>query len=147
MPGFEAPVNLMYSARNRSAICRIPVLLQQSQGQAGRVPRSGSDRQPVPGVRRNAHGGTRRDQAEIEPPAPIDEDLYEIHDDRKKLIKQVPGSLTEAMDALEKDHEFLLAGDVFTPDVLDTWVGIKRKDVAAVNLRPHPYEFFMYYDA
>ena len=83
----------------------------------------------------------------IEPPAPIDEDLYEIHDERKKLIKQVPGSLTEALDALEKDHEFLLAGDVFTPDVLDTWISMKRKDVAAVGLRPHPYEFFLYYDS
>jgi glutamine synthetase len=86
-------------------------------------------------------------QRKIEPPAPIDEDLYEIHDDRKNLIKQVPGSLPEALDALEKDHEFLLAGDVFTPDVLDTWVGLKRKEVAAVTLRPHPYEFFLYYDA
>jgi glutamine synthetase len=83
----------------------------------------------------------------IEPPAPIDEDLYEIHDDRKKLIKQVPGSLAESLDALEADQDFLLAGDVFTQDVLDAWLGLKRKDVAAVNLRPHPYEFFMYYDA
>jgi glutamine synthetase len=59
----------------------------------------------------------------------------------------VPGSLPDALDALENDHEFLLKGDVFTQDVLDTWLSMKRKDVSAVNLRPHPYEFFMYYDA
>jgi glutamine synthetase len=84
----------------------------------------------------------------IEPPKPIDEDLYELHDDRKATIKTVPGSLSEALDALEKDHAFLLEGDVFTPDVIDTWISMKRtKDVAPVSLRPHPYEFFLYYDA
>jgi glutamine synthetase len=84
----------------------------------------------------------------LEPPAPIDEDLYEIHDERKKLIKQVPGSLAESITALENDQAFLLEGDVFTPDVLETWIAMKRaKDIAPVNLRPHPYEFFLYYDA
>ena len=87
-------------------------------------------------------------QRKIEPPAPIDEDLYELHDERKASIKTVPGSLAESLDALEKDHEFLLKGDVFTPDVIETWISMKRsKDVAPVNLRPHPYEFFLYYDA
>ncbi len=71
-----------------------------------------------------------------------------MHDDRKKSIKTVPGSLAEAIDALEKDHDFLLEGDVSTPDVLDTWISMKRaKDIAPVSLRPHPYEFFLYYDA
>jgi glutamine synthetase len=84
----------------------------------------------------------------LEPPAPIDEDLYELHDERKKSIKTVPGSLEESVAALERDHEFLLEGDVFTPDVIDTWISLKRsKDIAPVNLRPHPYEFFLYYDA
>jgi glutamine synthetase len=84
----------------------------------------------------------------LEPPAPIDEDLYEIHDERKNLIKQVPGSLSESVAALEQDQTFLLEGDVFTPDVLETWISMKRsKDIAPVNLRPHPYEFFLYYDA
>ena len=87
-------------------------------------------------------------QSKIEPPAPIDEDLYELHDERKTAIKQVPGSLAEAVAALEADHDFLLTGDVFTSDVLDTWITMKRtKDIAPVNLRPHPYEFFLYYDA
>jgi glutamine synthetase len=84
----------------------------------------------------------------IEPPEPIDEDLYELHGDQKKAIKNTPGSLGEVLDALEKDHEFLLEGGVFTPDVIETWLTMKRtKDLPAVNLRPHPYEFFLYYDA
>ena len=87
-------------------------------------------------------------QRKLEPPAPIDEDLYELQDERKQQIKTVPGSLAEAVTALEQDHDFLLAGDVFTPDVLETWISLKRtKDIAAVTLRPHPYEFFLYYDA
>jgi len=87
-------------------------------------------------------------QRKLEPPAPIDEDLYELHDERKQQIKTVPGSLAKAVTALEQDHEFLLAGDVFTPDVVETWISLKRtKDIAAVTLRPHPYEFFLYYDA
>jgi glutamine synthetase len=84
----------------------------------------------------------------LEPPQPIDEDLYEIDDERKQLIKQVPGTLSEAIDALEKDHDFLLEGDVFTADVIQTWITMKRtKDIAPVALRPHPFEFFLYYDA
>jgi glutamine synthetase len=84
----------------------------------------------------------------IAPPAPIDEDLYELHDARRSTIKNTPGSLNEVLDALERDHAFLLEGGVFTSDVIDTWIGMKRtKDVAAVGLRPHPYEFFLYYDA
>src|ERR687897_2459334 len=84
----------------------------------------------------------------LEPPVPIDEDLYELHDERKKSMKTVPGSLEESVAALERDHEFLLEGDVFTADVIDTWISLKRsKDIAPVNLRPHPYEFFLYYDA
>jgi glutamine synthetase len=87
-------------------------------------------------------------QKKLEPPAPIDEDLYELHDERKAQIKMVPGSLAEAVTALEQDHDFLLAGDVFTADVLETWISMKRtKDIAPVTLRPHPYEFFLYYDA
>jgi len=87
-------------------------------------------------------------QRKIEPPAPIDEDLYELHDERKASIKTVPGSLAESLDALEMDYDFLLKGDVFTTDVIETWISMKRsKDVAPVNQRPHPYEFFLYYDA
>jgi glutamine synthetase len=84
----------------------------------------------------------------LEPPKPIDADLYELHGEERKGIKNTPGSLAEVLTALEKDHQFLLEGDVFTPDVIETWISMKRsKDLPAINLRPHPYEFFLYYDA
>jgi glutamine synthetase len=148
VPGFEAPVNLMYSARNRSAICRIP--MYSSNPKTKRVEFRAPDPTANPYLAFAAMlmAGLDGIKRKLEPPAPIDEDLYEIHDERKKLIKQVPGSLSEAIDALEKDQAFLLEGDVFTADVLETWISLKRsKDIAPVNLRPHPYEFFLYYDA
>ena len=87
-------------------------------------------------------------QRKLEPPAPIDEDLYELHDERKALDQDGARLAAEAVAALEADHEFLLEGDVFTPDVLETWITMKRtKDIAPDHLRPHPYEFFLYYDA
>jgi glutamine synthetase len=148
VPGFEAPVNLMYSARNRSAICRIP--MYSSNPKAKRVEFRAPDPTANPYLAFAAMlmAGLDGIKRKLEPPKPIDEDLYEIHDERKKLIKQVPGSLSEAIDALEKDQAFLLEGDVFTPDVLEIWIAMKRtKDIAPVNLRPHPYEFCLYYDA
>jgi glutamine synthetase len=148
VPGFEAPVNLMYSARNRSAICRIP--MYSSSPKAKRVEFRAPDPTANPYLAFAAMlmAGLDGIQRKIEPPAPIDEDLYELHDERKAGIKMVPGSLAESLDALEQDHAFMLKGDVFTSDAIDTWLSMKRsKDVAAVSLRPHPYEFFLYYDA
>ena len=148
VPGFEAPVNLMYSARNRSAICRIPTY--SSSPKARRVEFRAPDPTANPYLAFSAllMAGLDGVQRKLEPPAPIDEDLYELHDERKASIKMVPGSLGEAVAALEADSDFLLAGDVFTPDVLETWITMKRtKDIAPINLRPHPYEFFLYYDA
>jgi glutamine synthetase len=148
VPGFEAPVNLMYSARNRSAICRIPTY--SSSPKARRVEFRAPDPTANPYLAFSAllMAGLDGIQHKIEPPAPIDEDLYELHDERKASIKTVPGSLAESVAALEADHDFLLKGDVFTPDVLETWITLKRtKDIAPMNLRPHPYEFFLYYDA
>jgi glutamine synthetase len=148
VPGFEAPVNLMYSARNRSAICRIPTY--SSSPKARRVEFRAPDPTANPYLAFSAllMAGLDGIQRKLEPPAPIDEDLYELHDERKASIRTVPGSLAEAVAALEADHDFLLAGDVFTPDVLETWITMKRtKDIAPMSLRPHPYEFFLYYDA
>jgi glutamine synthetase len=148
VPGFEAPVNLMYSQRNRSAICRIPTYSDNPK--ARRVEFRAPDPSCNPYLAFSAMlmAGLDGVKRKIEPPKPIDEDLYELHDERKSTIKMVPGSLSESLDALEKDHAFLLEGDVFTPDVIDTWISMKRtKDVAPVSLRPHPYEFFLYYDA
>ena len=85
---------------------------------------------------------------EIEPPEPVDENLYELPPEEAAKIKQVPGSLEEVLDALERDHEFLLRGSVFSPDVIDTWLEYKRKnELDQMRLRPHPYEFFLYFDA
>ena len=125
------------------------MLLQQPQGAPHRVPGARSRRPiriwPSAALLMAGLDGIKR---KLEPPAPIDEDLYELHDERKKNIKTVPGSLAESVAALEADHQFLLEGDVFTPDVIETWIAMKRsKDIAPVNLRPHPYEFFLYYDA
>ncbi len=83
----------------------------------------------------------------IEPPDPIDKDLYDLPPEEASGVKQVPGSLEEVLDALEADHQFLLEGGVFTPDVIETWLEYKRKhELDAVRLRPHPYEFSLYYD-
>ena len=83
----------------------------------------------------------------IDPGQPIDKDLYELPPEEQKNIKQLPGSLDVVLDNLEKDHDFLLKGDVFTPDLIETWLEYKRKnEVDAIRLRPHPYEFALYYD-
>jgi len=83
----------------------------------------------------------------IEPFGPLDKDLYDLPPEELAAVPQVPGSLDEALDALEKDHAFMLEGDVFTPDVVETWIGYKReREVDAVRLRPHPWEFHLYYD-
>jgi len=148
VPGFEAPVNLMYSARNRSASCRIPCY--SSSPKARRIEFRAPEPTANPYLAFSAllMAGLDVIKRKLEPPAPIDEDLYELHDERKQTIKMVPGSLDEAVTALERDHQFLLEGDVFTPDVIETWIAMKRsKDIAPVSMRPHPYEFFLYYDA
>jgi glutamine synthetase len=83
----------------------------------------------------------------IDPGAPIDKDLYELPAEEAKAVKQLPGSLDVVLDNLEKDHDFLLKGDVFTPDLIETWIEYKRKnEVDAIRLRPHPYEFSLYFD-
>ncbi len=148
VPGFEAPVNLMYSARNRSAICRIPMYSNNPKAKRVEFRAPDPTANPYLAFAAMLMAGLDGVKRKLEPPAPIDEDLYELHDERKALIKTVPGSLGEAVDALEKDPDFLLEGDVFTADVLDTWIAMKRtRDIAAVALRPHPYEFFLYYDS
>jgi glutamine synthetase len=87
-------------------------------------------------------------QNKIEPPAPLNVDIYELSAEEKSHIQSTPGSLADALTALENDHEFLLRGGVFSKDLIDSYIDIKRsKDVVAIALRPHPYEFFMYYDA
>jgi len=86
-------------------------------------------------------------QSRISPPEPIDKDLYDLEPEEKKLVKSTPGSLGEVLKALEDDHAYLLKGGVFTPDVIETWISYKReRELEQVALRPHPYEFYLYYD-
>jgi glutamine synthetase len=147
VPGFEAPINLIYSRRNRSAICRIPVYSTSAKSKRIEFRAPDGSANPYLAYSAMLMAGLDGIRKRIEPPAPIDADLYELEGEARRGIRNTPGSLTEVLDALEQDHDFLLAGDVFTRDVIETWLEMKRtKDVAAVALRPHPYEFFLYYD-
>jgi glutamine synthetase len=148
VPGFEAPINLIYSKRNRSAICRIPVYSMSPKSKRIEFRAPDATANPYLAFAALQMAGLDGVKRRIEPPAPIDEDLYELHDARRAAIKNTPGSLSEVLDALERDHAFLLEGGVFTSDVIETWITLKRsRDIPAVGLRPHPYEFFLYYDA
>lgn len=146
VPGFEAPVNLAYSQRNRSAICRIPVT---KSSKAKRVEFRAPDPSSNPYLCFSAilMAGLDGIQNRIDPGEPQDKDLYELPAEEAKLIKQVPGSLGAVLDALEADHEFLLKGDVFTKDLLEAYIEYKRKnELDPVRLRPTPYEFTLYFD-
>ena len=147
VPGFEAPVNLAYSQRNRSAICRIPVT---KSSKAKRVEFRAPDASSNPYLCFAAvlMAGLDGILNRIDPGDPVDKDLYELPAEEAKLIKQVPASLGAVLDALEADHEFLLKGDVFTTDLLEAYISYKREvEVDPVRMRPHPYEFTLYFDA
>jgi len=148
VPGYEAPINLIYSQRNRSAICRIP--MYSTSPKAKRLEFRAPDPSANPYLTFAAllMAGLDGIKNKIEPPKPMDVDLYDLEPAERKHVKNTPGSLLESLQALEADHAFLLDGGVFTQDLIDTWLTMKRvKDVDAVALRPHPYEFFLYYDA
>ena len=146
VPGFEAPVNLAYSSRNRSAAIRIPTYSESPK--AKRVEYRPPDPAANPYLAFGAMlmAGLDGIQNKIDPGEPMDRNLYELAPEELAKVPQVPGSLGEALDSLEKDHAFLLKGDVFTKDFLEMWVGHKRKEHDALRLRPHPYELFLYYD-
>ncbi len=147
VPGFEAPVNLVYSQRNRSACTRIPVTGTNAKAKRieFRVPDPSSN--PYLAFSAMLMAGLDGVRGKIEPPAPIDKDLYDLPPDEIASVTQVPGSLPAVLDALEADHEYLLEGGVFTPDLIETWVEYKRtNEIDPVRLRPTPHEFAMYYD-
>ena len=147
MPGFEAPVNLVYSARNRSACVRIPVTGTSPKAKRleFRIPDPSCN--PYLAFAAQLMAGLDGIKNRIEPPEPVDKDLYELPPEEHDQISQVPGSLTDVLDALEADHEYLLEGDVFTEDLVQAWIDWKRKnEVDPIRLRPHPHEFEMYYD-
>ncbi|TYB34010.1 MAG: type I glutamate--ammonia ligase [Flexistipes sinusarabici] len=147
VPGFEAPVNLAYSSRNRSASLRIP--MYDSSPKAKRI----EVRFPDPSC--NSYlaftamlmAGLDGIENKIDPGDPMDKNLYDLDPIELSNVPQMPASLDEALDELEKDHEFLLKGDVFTEDVISTWIEYKRENEAnEINMRPHPYEFMLYFD-
>jgi glutamine synthetase len=147
VPGYEAPINLVYSQRNRSACARIPVYYKTPA--AKRVEFRSPDPSCNPYLAFSAMlmAGLDGVKNKIEPPDPIDKDLYDLPPEEASQVKQVPGSLEEVLDALEDDHAFMLEGGVFTPDVIETWLEFKRKrELDQVRLRPHPWEFYLYYD-
>jgi len=147
VPGYEAPVNLVYSARNRSACIRIPVT--GSSPKAKRVEFRVPDPSANPYLAFAAQllAGIDGIKNRIEPPAPIDKDLYELPPEEHAQIAQVPSSLEAALDNLERDHEFLTQGDVFSEDLIATWIDYKRSnEIDPIRLRPHPHEFELYYD-
>ena len=147
VPGFEAPVNLVYSQRNRSAACRIPLYSQSPK--AKRVEFRCPDPACNPYLAFSAMlmAGLDGVANKIEPPEPVDKDLFDMSSEELAKIGQVPSSLEEAMDALEADKDYLKAGGVFTDDLIETWVDYKRSnEIDAVRLRPHPWEFMLYYD-
>ncbi|WP_040161863.1 type I glutamate--ammonia ligase [Nigerium massiliense] len=146
VPGFEAPVNLVYSSRNRSACIRIPITGPSPKAKRMEFRCPDPSANPYLAFSAMLLAGLDGIQNKIEPPAPIDKDLYELPPEEHEDIATVPASLEAALDALEEDHEFLLAGDVFTSDLIDTWIEMKREDINAIRLRPHPHEFEMYFD-
>ena len=147
VPGYEAPVNLAYSRRNRSAAVRIP--MYSANPKAKRI----EFRPPDPSA--NSYmafaaqlmAGLDGVLNKTEPGEPLDKDIYDLSPEEMKCVPSMPGSLEEALTCLEEDHSFLLKGDVFTEELLETFIAYKRKNEAdAVRLRPHPYEFALYYD-
>ncbi len=148
VPGFDAPTTYSYSSRNRSAAVRIPVY--SSRPQARRVEFRCPDGSCNPYLSFSAILMAMLDgiRNKIHPGEPLDRNIYDLEPEELTGLPSTPRSLEEALDALERDHEFLLQGDVFTKDVLETWIKYKREfEVEAVRTRPHPYEFALYYDA
>ncbi len=147
VPGFEAPINLVYSQRNRSAAIRIPTY--SSSPTARRIEFRAPDPQANPYLAFAAMlmAGLDGIQNKIAPPPPLDVDIYELSPEDRRAIRSTPGSLSEALDALELDNAFLLKGGVFTPDLINAFIDTKRKEAISLALRPHPHEFMMYYDA
>jgi glutamine synthetase len=147
VPGYEAPVNLVYSQRNRSAAVRIPLYSQSPKAKRLEFRCPDPSCNPYLAFSAMLMAGLDGIQNRIEPPDPLDKDLYDLPPEALAAVPQVPSSLEESLDALEADNTFLRAGGVFTDDLIDTWVSYKREsEVDAIRLRPHPWEFQLYYD-
>jgi glutamine synthetase len=147
VPGFEAPVNLGYSARNRSAACRIPMYSADPKTKRVEFRCPDPACNPYLAFAAMLMAGLDGIQNRIDPGQAIDKNLYDLPPEELAKVPSAPGSLDEALDALEADHQFLLKGQVFTQDVVETHLNYKRsREIDEIRLRPHPYEFFLYYD-
>ncbi|CAM3177938.1 type I glutamate--ammonia ligase [Saccharomonospora xinjiangensis] len=147
VPGYEAPVSLVYSQRNRSACVRIPITGSNAKAKRIEFRCPDSSGNPYLAFAAMVMAGLDGIKNKIEPPDPIDKDLYELPPEEARDVKLVPTDLSTVLDTLEADHDFLLEGGVFTPDVIETWIAFKREhEIDPLRLRPHPYEFALYYD-
>ena len=147
VPGFEAPVNLAYSQRNRSASIRIPMYSSSPKAKRVEFRCPDASGNPYLGFSAMLMAGLDGVINRIDPGEPLDKDIYDMEPEELKNVPSTPGSLQEALKALENDHEYLLKGDVFTEDVIETWIKYKMdKEVKPMALQPHPYEFGLYYD-
>jgi len=147
VPGYEAPVNLVYSQRNRSAAVRIPLYSQSPKAKRLEFRCPDPSCNPYLAFSAMLMAGLDGIQNRIEPPDPVDKDLYDLPPDELAKVPTVPGSLDAVLEALEDDQAFLKAGGVFTDDLIETWVTYKRdNEIDAMRLRPHPWEFALYYD-
>ncbi len=147
VPGYEAPVNLVYSQRNRSAAVRIPTYSQSPKAKRLEFRCPDPSANPYLAFSAMLMAGLDGIANKLDPGAPVDKDLYDLPPEELAKVPSVPGSLDESLDALENDYEFLLAGGVFTEDLVKDWIAYKREsEVDEMRLRPHPYEFKLYYD-
>jgi glutamine synthetase len=147
VPGFEAPINLVYSQRNRSAAVRIPVTGSVARAKRLEFRCPDSSGNPYLSFAAMMMAGVDGIRNKIEPPAPVDKDLYELPPEEAATVAQAPTSLESVIDRLEEDHEYLTEGDVFTEDLVQTWISLKRDaEIAVVNVRPTPAEFELYFD-
>jgi glutamine synthetase len=147
VPGYEAPVNLAYSSRNRSAAIRIPMLSPSPKTKRFEIRFPDPSCNPYFAFAALTMAAMDGILNKIDPGSPLDKDIYDLPPEELKNVPSAPGSLEQALAALEADHDFLLRGDVFDEDVIRTWIDYKRtKEVDAMRMRPHPYEFALYYD-
>ena len=147
VPGFEAPVNLAYSSRNRSASVRIPITGPSPKTRRIEVRFPDPSCNPYLAFSAMLLAGLDGIQNKIDPGDPLDKDIYALSPEELKDVPHMPGSLDEALDAIEKDHEFLLRGDVFTKDAIAEWLDYKRtKELNPIRMRPTPHEFYLYFD-
>ena len=148
VPGYEAPVNLVYSARNRSACARIPMYFDSPASKRIEYRCPDPTANPYLAFPAMLMAGIDGIINKIDPGDPMDVDVYELTSEEISNVPKVPGSLEDSLAALEKDNEFLVQGGVFTKDIIQTWLDYKRNvEVNEMKLRPHTYEFYMYFDS